>query len=484
MRSVHIRNGFNDWRQQSRQLLAEGIAPHLIVWLDARDAIDLFAELDAQHTPSMSAARFTIPRELPALLEQAARYRDPDRWALLYRVLWRVARGDRSAMLAGDLDGAELQRRVRQVRREAHHMEAFLRFKERPQQHAAPRFVAWHEPAHDVLDLVTDHFTARLGRASWLIATPDMAALSEGGHVAFHSPCPPELEQLARQTVDAEDSLWQAYYRSTFNPARVNAELTRQHMPARFWKNLPEGALIARLATEARLARPRESQVLDAAAQPGQTVRVCADRAQPVRPQETRLEACRGCSLWRHATCAVAGEGPRPARLMLIGEQPGDQEDLAGKPFIGPAGQLLDGQLDIAGLEREALFMTNAVKHFKWQAGSGFPVVRRHRSPDPVEIAACRPWLTQELDEVRPEVVVTLGRTALASLLGVNDPRQLRLGDFTEGAFRHENRWVLAAPHPAAILRARGPMRDQLFEALRRALAEARSLGEGDGPQR
>ncbi len=477
MRTVFIERGFEDWRRQSRQLLQAGIAPHELTWTNGQAGSDLFAAAAGDDGGTPGPPRPTrVPRELPALLECASRFRAGDRWALLYRVLWRVAHGDRSAMLAGDRDGGELQRRIRQVRREAHHMEAFVRFRERPQTEGAPRFVAWHEPAHDVLELVTEHFLARLGRVGWLIATPDAAAQSNGVEARLLRPCPPELAAMARSTADDTDELWRAYYSSTFNPARVNAGLARQHMPARFWKHLPEGVLIARLAANARLSRPHRSQAAAVAEKVGQQVQVCTEQARPKRPLPSSLETCRNCALWRDATCAVPGEGPKTAGLMLVGEQPGDQEDLAGRPFIGPAGRLLDRQLADAGLRRAEVYVTNAVKHFKWQAGGGLPPLRRHRTPDAEEIAACRPWLEQELAQVRPRVVVALGRTALAALLQASDPTRLRLADFLGRPRWHNGRWVVAAPHPAAILRSEGTLRERLIGELQTALRQAATL--------
>src|SRR5687768_12808076 len=124
---------------------------------------------------------------------------------------------------------------------------------------------------------------------------------------------------------------------------------------------------------------------------------------------------CRGCDLWERATQTVFGQGPWPVPLMLIGEQPGDREDVAGLPFIGPAGKLLDSALDEAGIDRERVFVTNVVKHFKWRpAGKR----RLHERPNPAEVRACRPWLESELGLVRPDLVVFLGATAAQSILG------------------------------------------------------------------
>jgi uracil-DNA glycosylase family protein len=172
----------------------------------------------------------------------------------------------------------------------------------------------------------------------------------------------------------------------------------------------------------------------------------------PPRPSLTSLRAaaadCRACPLWQRGTQTVFGEGERRARVMLVGEQPGNDEDLAGKPFVGPAGKLLDRALEAAGIDRDRVYVTNVVKHFKWE-----PKGKRriHAKPNAGEIAACRPWLEAELDVIRPEVLVCLGATAAQALLG----RQFRVskerGRFVASPLAPH---TMATVHPSAILRA------------------------------
>jgi DNA polymerase len=162
---------------------------------------------------------------------------------------------------------------------------------------------------------------------------------------------------------------------------------------------------------------------------------------------------CTGCDLFRNATQTVFGTGPWPASLMLVGEQPGDREDLEGEPFVGPAGRVFDSALAEAGIDREKVFVTNVVKHFKWRpAPSGKR--RLHERPNPAEVRACRPWLESELGLVAPEVVVLLGATAAQSILGSSfrvTQEHGRLLDSPLPVARH----VLATLHPSAILRSR-----------------------------
>lgn len=156
---------------------------------------------------------------------------------------------------------------------------------------------------------------------------------------------------------------------------------------------------------------------------------------------------CHACALWRAATQTVFGEGPAPARVMFVGEQPGDQEDRSGHPFVGPAGQLLDRALAAAGIGRGQVYVTNAVKHFKWEARGKR---RLHQKPDTAEIAACHQWLERELDLVAPVLVVALGATAARALLGRATPVEANRGRLLPfGA----NRQLLITVHPSYLLR-------------------------------
>ena len=158
---------------------------------------------------------------------------------------------------------------------------------------------------------------------------------------------------------------------------------------------------------------------------------------------------CRGCDLWRNATQAVFGEGLMRAQVMLVGEQPGDKEDLAGHPFVGPAGRVLDEALEAAGIDRKQVYVTNAVKHFKWKARGKR---RIHDKPNAAELAACRPWLDGELRFVAPRVLVPLGATAAQALLGRSFKVTQRRGEPIEGTGLAE--YVVATVHPSSILRA------------------------------
>ncbi len=187
---------------------------------------------------------------------------------------------------------------------------------------------------------------------------------------------------------------------------------------------------------------------------------------------------CRACELWRNATQTVFGEGPPRARVLVVGEQPGNSEDLEGVPFVGPAGRLLDRALVDAGIDRHLVYVTNVVKHFKWRrAPSGKR--RIHAKPDSGEIQACRPWLEAEAARIRPELIVCLGATAAQALLG----RSFRVTQQHGEIFASDLGSTLATIHPSAILRAPDDARDQAYDGmvadLRVAAAQLGSAGLG-----
>ena len=182
--------------------------------------------------------------------------------------------------------------------------------------------------------------------------------------------------------------------------------------------------------------------------------------------------SCRACHLWQDATQTVFGEGSPKARMMLVGEQPGDQEDLQGHPFVGPAGRVLDEALTTAGVARGDVYVTNAVKHFKWQPRGKR---RIHDKPNRQEVLACRPWLERELELVEPEVVVALGATAAQSLLGPSFKLTAHLGEVMDSTGLAPN--LMATVHPSLVLRTRDPGERETVKArLSKDLATAFSL--------
>jgi probable DNA metabolism protein len=420
---------------------------------------DLFTNAPASSTSAPSPAAIPhhppdaplraaphVPRALMDMLQSAACCRVPDRWAFLYRVIWRWGQGEHDVQSPADADGARLHGMVKAVRREEHDMHAYIRFRERPLDAGAPRFVAWYEPRHDVLPQVAQHFVKRMGKVSWLIATPEASVLWDGE--VLHNTGP--LARSEEELNDSGEALWLTYYRSIFNPARLNTAVMQQHITSDRWKNLPEGKIVAGMVSDAALGARRTGQLQAVGERKGTTIPILPADAQPERQQPTRLDECRRCELYQFATQAVPGEGPKQARIMLVGEQPGDQEDLAGQPFVGPAGKLLDRVCAQAGVDRDTVYVTNAVKHFKWEPRGKR---RIHKTPAQREVEACHYWLEHELDSVNPTVVVALGATALKSVLG---SASVTLKDSLGKPLRHGGRWVVTTYHPSYVLRVPG----------------------------
>ncbi|MGX4643251.1 UdgX family uracil-DNA binding protein [Massilia sp. SYSU DXS3249] len=448
-------SSFAEWRAAARDLLVHEVAPERVTWnqVGVLDT-DLFSGApasipSADNAPAESPLqpapphRLSVPRALMEMLEKAACCRVPDRWAFLYRVIWRWQHGEHDVQSPADADGAKLHAMVKAVRREEHDMHAYIRFRERPLEAGPPQFAAWFEPRHDVLPQVAEHFKNRMGGVTWMIGTPDASVMWDGATLHHTG----SLMSSAADLDDAGEALWLTYYRSIFNPARVNAQLMQSHIPSRFWKNLPEGAIVPAMVSNAELGARSTGQAQAVGRKSGATIPIAPADAQPERQQPSKLDECRRCELWQFATQAVPGAGPKKAQIMLVGEQPGDQEDLAGEAFIGPAGQLLDRVFNAAGLERREIYLTNAVKHFKWEPRGKR---RLHKTPAQREVEACHYWLEKELAAVKPKVIVALGATALKSVLGSGS---VKLGDSIGKAIRHEDRWVVTVYHPSYILR-------------------------------
>ncbi|MBM7335018.1 TIGR03915 family putative DNA repair protein [Alloalcanivorax marinus] len=274
---------FDAWRDQARALLRQGAAPETVSW-EAPDRPSLFGLSPPPDAGEGPAPR--VPAALVAALRQAAPYRVAGRWNLLYRVLWRGAHGERQAHLPGDRDGSALQRRIKAVRREAHHLHAFLRFQ--PVADDDPQrpldLLAWFEPAHDILPWASEHFADRLGRRRWLIATPLDGVWYDGEHSHYHAPCPESWRALAREARRQDDPLWRTYYRSLFNPARLNPTAMQGHMPARFRAHTPEGRDIPGLVADARRGARRHGQAAAVGALPGKALRAPKSPDAPPPP--------------------------------------------------------------------------------------------------------------------------------------------------------------------------------------------------------
>jgi uracil-DNA glycosylase len=440
--NVHITADFNAWRDAARSLLNDNIPPGDVVWSDDRSA-DLLPMLatytprphdDAQQTRALRVSRVFIDTA-----RYVACHRDPVRWSLLYRTLWRLTHGEPALLnIASDDDTHALAMMQKAVRRDRHKMHAFVRFK----QVADNEYMAWYRPDHYTLRLAAAHFQNRFHVMRWFILTPDDSVRWDGFTLTFGPGAPRD----AAPTDDEMEKLWLTYYAHIFNPARIKIRAMKNEMPTRFWKELPEAHIIPDLLQQApaRVQKMIEqSSRLAADQQPLNTVPVTDD----LQVLSSAACACRMCPLYEHATQTVFGAGPVDAKIMLVGEQPGDTEDIAGQPFIGPAGQLLDEILTELGIQRQVLYVTNAVKHFKFeQRGTR----RIHVRPNAKEIAACRPWVQREVSVVRPLVLVLLGATACQSLVGPQFKLTRDRGKLFQTQWCNQ---TIATYHPSALLR-------------------------------
>jgi uracil-DNA glycosylase len=446
--AVHLpaSDDFAFWRDRARGLIQCDVPPDRVSWIEPGGTGDLFAA----EGPSRSDKRLPPPPDDPppvrasqrflTLARSAALHSDPARFGLLYRALWRLQRNPRLMEDKADPEVRRIEELAKAVRRDAHKMHAFVRFREVEVEGGAKHFVAWFEPDHHIVRAEAAFFMRRFANMRWSILTPrgsihwDGETMREG---------PPARREDAPGDDPVED-LWRSYYASIFNPARLKVGAMLSEMPKKYWKNLPEAALIPQLIAG---AQAREAAMVAA-----------GERAERMRPATLAAvtqgaAACRDCPIADCGTRAVPGEGPERAALMIVGEQPGDQEDVVGRVFVGPAGQLLDDYLQAAGIDRAGAYVTNAVKHFKfvWKGKH-----RLHQSPGAKEIDTCRWWLEAERAAVRPRIVLALGASAARGLLGrtvsVNQVRGAPIA-LNDGA----ELWVTV--HPSYLLRLNGEAR-------------------------
>jgi probable DNA metabolism protein len=437
------------FRAELRRLVAAGIAPERVDW-----------RIGSAPGSAAGATPLRLPALFAELAPQVLLHRDAGRFALLHRLAVRLRAEPALRDDTLDPDRLRAARLAQQVRRDIHKMRAFVRFRavhDRPG--GAPLHVAWFEPEHHIVDANAGFFVRRFTAMRWAILTPAASLRWDGTQLSLG----PGAAKADAPPADAGEALWLTYYRHVFNPARLKLAAMENEMPRRYWRNLPEAALIAPLAAQAAAAsagmvaqpgtvpKRRIVALRPAEREPATTPE---DRADGLAAARSRAAACRDCPIGAHATQTVWGEGPPGARLMLVGEQPGDHEDLAGRPFVGPAGALLDEAFAALGWARAKTYVTNAVKHFKYA-----PRGRRrmHQTPARHEADACAHWLEAEIAAVQPQAIVALGATAARQLLGRAVPVLAARGSWLH---RADGRPVLVTLHPAAILRGEPAERD------------------------
>ncbi|MGE6741683.1 UdgX family uracil-DNA binding protein [Allorhizobium pseudoryzae] len=449
------RGDFDEWRDAARVLLLSEVEPERIDWRRAGDGADLsgFAETPLPVPPAGRQA-VAVPPAFLELAENIVCHSDPARFALLYRLLWRI-RHDRALLqVVSDPDVIAARKLEKSVRRDSHKMKAFVRFKEVASDDPTGRrrsFISWFEPDHFIVARMAPFFRRRFFDMDWVIATPKGSAAWDGENLTVS-----DLPADKPNASDATDDLWRVYYANIFNPARLKVKAMTAEMPKKYWKNLPEAALIPDLIANAG-AKVIEMAARAASQPPAFHARLqermaeeLADAAPPPEGLEALRHAasrCTLCPLHCHATQTVFGEGRVGASAMIVGEQPGDQEDLAGRPFVGPAGKLFDGVLSEVGLDRSSLYVTNAVKHFKYEPRGKR---RIHQKPNQAEIEQCRWWLKQEVDLVQPKLIVAMGATAYFSLTG----EKKRLTDVRGHILpMDQGRKLFVTVHPSFLLR-------------------------------
>ena len=439
---------FDGWRRSARALILNNVLPSNVTWSVQGNSPELFEPSAIVPPSSDPHSTFTVSAKFVELAQSAILNRDPERFALLYRLLWRLRGNHDLLMVATDPDVSLIAAMVKAVHRDQHKMKAFVRFREVGHAETS-RFIAWFEPEHHIVEATAQFFARRFADMAWSILTPDACAHWDGDAVTITT----GVSKAEAPSEDRLEQTWRSYYASIFNPARLKVKAMQTEMPKKYWRNLPEASLIKPLIAGAE--RMASAMIADAATEPHKSQKRLkpnmksghsppADRIQALRDEAAD---CRACPLWKDATQTVFGEGPQHAQVMLVGEQPGDKEDLAGKPFVGPAGQMLDRALEEAGIERSKVYVTNAVKHFKFLARGKF---RLHQKPNTTEIRACRQWYERELSSIKPVLVVAMGATAAQSVFGKITPINKNRGrpiDLEDGIK------AVITVHPSYLLR-------------------------------
>lgn len=485
---VALLDGVTDepgFRACARQLVAMGIEPRRVHWRTgvSTATVDLFdAAGPVVDCPSpVSPIAVTVPRDYAELLPWALLHRAPDRFAALYALLWRLQHEPALRSDPLDPDWVQARERAQAVRRDWHKMKAYVRFRVVPRPAPEPPcHVAWFEPLHHVVERAAPYFIERYANLVWQILTPLCCLAWDGQQLVVGDGADPAEAPPA----DAGEALWLTYCENIFNPARLKLATMAREMPRHYWKNLPEAALIQPLAARAhersqamvdrlpsepaRSLRPAPVAVAAPSEAPSREPGAGAARRGPLLV-DTRAAAagCTRCPLFAGATQVVFGEGPVDARLMVVGEQPGDQEDLRGRPFVGPAGQLFDRALAELGVDRAQVYVTNVVKHFKYELRGQR---RIHKTPAQEEAAACLDWLDRELALVQPQALLALGATAARALLGRPVAVLQQRGQWLR---RSDGLEVIVTLHPSALLRMPAPARDEAWQPWLADLAKA-----------
>ncbi len=430
MQRIALKNetDWEGWRVATRSLVLAGVEPNAITWSVGGKS----------GTVPDATGTFHVPRALVSLASLAIQARDPERFGLLYSLVWRVNAGEKLLEDESDPDLSLVRRMALGVRAEAHRMRTNMRYMPVPEDGGA-RLIGWFEPAHFVVRANAQLIARRFPHLVLSIVTPDEAAHWDGTSLLFGSGL--------RHAEDDEAlrAWWETHGAALLDQAESDV-------------SIPE----AEAVDEA--PRPPDRPALGPV--------VLHGKPDPALRQSIKdASTCHRCPLYEHATQTVFGEGPAGASVMFVGEQPGDQEDTIGRPFVGPAGQIMDRAMEEAGIDRRTIYVTNAVKHFKFsQRGRR----RIHQTPEVPEIQACSFWLDVERVHVRPRLLVLMGGSAARAVLGRavtisrERGRPIQLAD---------GQTVFVTVHPSFLLRipdAAAKARE--YEAFVRDLTSIRTL--------
>lgn len=435
---LHAIETFEEWRDSARELITTGVPPEDVSW--TASAQSLFSSQNPTSTQRSGTKNFSVPPEFIERARVVACHQDQGRWELLYRILWRLTHGERHLLKdPADDDIARFQRMHKAVTRDVHKMKAFVRFR-RVIVDEGEQFIAWHRPDHRIVGLAAPFFARRFPTMNWTILTPEESVTWDQQDLKFG----PGVPASEAPEGDVLEDLWKTYYVSTFNPARIKINAMKREMPVRHWPTLPETALIPEMLEQ---AGQRVTQMMNSREGFDTTAASFFPDEMTWENVAAAASRCQACHLHEHATQTVFGTGATNAGIVLVGEQPGDREDIEGEPFVGPAGQLLDEALENAKIDRTTVYITNVVKHFKFtEKGKR----RLHQKPNAREISACRPWLEAELEILKPSALVLLGATAAQALLGRDFRITRQRGQIVKSEWCDR---TVATWHPAAILR-------------------------------
>ncbi|MEK9278675.1 MULTISPECIES: UdgX family uracil-DNA binding protein [unclassified Bradyrhizobium] len=426
---------FDGWRKTARALALHHVAPAEVTWsVQGRTKDEMPPGLcEAPGLPPIETdSTFSVPANFIELARVAILHHNSERFALLYRLLWRLRSDHDLLETRTDPDVAIATAMAGSVHRDVQRMRDVVRFREIGREHKT-HFAAWFVPEHHIVEFAAPFFARRYADMPWSILTPDICAHWDGHAISFT----PGISQTEMPAPNRLEETWRRHFRSD-QPIAPEAPKKRR-------RNLSEASILEPLLSDAerwtggRITPPSE---------PSMKRKSAADDLETLRDEAAH---CRACHLYKDATQTVFGEGPKSATIMLVGEQPGDKEDLAGHPFVGPAGQILDRALEEAGVDRKKVYVTNAVKHFKFVPRGK---IRLHQKPNTPEIRACRQWYERELAALQPSLVVAMGATAAQSVFGKITPIGKNRGRLIE---LPDGRKALVTVHPSYLLRLPDP---------------------------